>query len=232
MKRIITGCLLLNFAMAAQAECNISSSIQNIDYGKRSAAMRQVDRGKTTQLADRTITLVMQCDQDAHIRVQLNTANISNNGFGFGPNGSLNLIASDAFSGSNNLDLALASGKNDNPGSTGTASISTSPNNWLVFMQNGQEVVIDSGKSVSLTLTMAPAFKDEGELTDMTDITGNLTVLVGQNEKNSSCHSKGWGRQNNNESFAGSGTCIARKKSSSYRRRPSGKLHRNLAGIF
>ena len=26
---------------AAQAECNISSSIQNIDYGKRSAAMRQ-----------------------------------------------------------------------------------------------------------------------------------------------------------------------------------------------
>ena len=45
MKRIITGCLLLNFAMAAQAECNISSSIQNIDYGKRSAAMRQVDRG-------------------------------------------------------------------------------------------------------------------------------------------------------------------------------------------
>lgn len=26
MKRIITGCLLLNFAMAAQAECNISSS--------------------------------------------------------------------------------------------------------------------------------------------------------------------------------------------------------------
>ena len=43
MKRIITGCLLLNFAMAAQAECNISSSIQNIDYGKRSAAMRQVD---------------------------------------------------------------------------------------------------------------------------------------------------------------------------------------------
>ncbi len=48
MKRIITGCLLLNFAMAAQAECNISSSIQNIDYGKRSAAMRQVDRGKTT----------------------------------------------------------------------------------------------------------------------------------------------------------------------------------------
>ena len=169
MKRIITGCLLLNFAMAAQAECNISSSIQNIDYGKRSAAMRQVDRGKTTQLADRTITLVMQCDQDAHI---------SNNGFGFGPNGSLNLIASDAFSGSNNLDLALASGKNDNPGSTGTASISTSPNNWLVFMQNGQEVVIDSGKSVSLTLTMAPAFKDEGELTDMTDITGNLTVLV------------------------------------------------------
>lgn len=52
------------------------------------------------------------------------------------------------------------------------------PNNWLVFMQNGQEVVIDSGKSVSLTLTMAPAFKDEGELTDMTDITGNLTVLV------------------------------------------------------
>ncbi|MFY4614084.1 hypothetical protein [Escherichia coli] len=34
MKRIITGCLLLNFAMAAQAECNISSSIQNIDYGK------------------------------------------------------------------------------------------------------------------------------------------------------------------------------------------------------
>ncbi len=70
MKRIITGCLLLNFAMAAQAECNISSSIQNIDYGKRSAAMRQVDRGKTTQLADRTITLVMQCDQDAHIRVQ------------------------------------------------------------------------------------------------------------------------------------------------------------------
>ncbi|HHT8011089.1 TPA: YhcE family protein, partial [Escherichia coli] len=29
-----------------------------------------------------------------------------------------------------------------------------------------------------LTLTMAPAFKDEGELTDMTDITGNLTVLV------------------------------------------------------
>ncbi|HCS0257924.1 TPA: hypothetical protein N6W33_002020 [Escherichia coli] len=50
MKRIITGCLLLNFAMAAQAECNISSSIQNIDYGKRSAAMRQVDRGKTTQL--------------------------------------------------------------------------------------------------------------------------------------------------------------------------------------
>ncbi len=61
MKRIITGCLLLNFAMAAQAECNISSSIQNIDYGKRSAAMRQVDRGKTTQLADRTITLVMQC---------------------------------------------------------------------------------------------------------------------------------------------------------------------------
>ncbi|MCM2955503.1 hypothetical protein LP785_15930, partial [Escherichia coli] len=30
----------------------------------------------------------------------------------------------------------------------------------------------------SLTLTMAPAFKDEGELTDMTDITGNLTVLV------------------------------------------------------
>ncbi|MDX4989831.1 hypothetical protein AB7V73_16750, partial [Escherichia coli] len=55
---------------------------------------------------------------------------------------------------------------------------STSPNNWLVFMQNGQEVVIDSGKSVSLTLTMAPAFKDEGELTDMTDITGNLTVLV------------------------------------------------------
>ena len=66
MKRIITGCLLLNFAMAAQAECNISSSIQNIDYGKRSAAMRQVDRGKTTQLADRTITLVMQCDQDAH----------------------------------------------------------------------------------------------------------------------------------------------------------------------
>ncbi len=103
---------------------------------------------------------------------------ISNNGFGFGPNGSLNLIASDAFSGSNNLDLALASGKNDNPGSTGTASISTSPNNWLVFMQNGQEVVIDSGKSVSLTLTMAPAFKDEGELTDMTDITGNLTVLV------------------------------------------------------
>ena len=169
MKRIITGCLLLNFAMAAQAECNISSSIQNIDYGKRSAAMRQVDRGKTTQLADRTITLVMQCDQDA---------NISNNGFGFGPNGSLNLIASDAFSGSNNLDLALASGKNDNPGSTGTASISTSPNNWLVFMQNGQEVVIDSGKSVSLTLTMAPAFKDEGELTDMTDITGNLTVLV------------------------------------------------------
>ncbi len=44
MKRIITGCLLLNFAMAAQAECNISSSIQNIDYGKRSAAMRQVDR--------------------------------------------------------------------------------------------------------------------------------------------------------------------------------------------
>ncbi len=81
MKRIITGCLLLNFAMAAQAECNISSSIQNIDYGKRSAAMRQVDRGKTTQLADRTITLVMQCDQDAHIRVQLNTANIS----GFAP---------------------------------------------------------------------------------------------------------------------------------------------------
>ncbi|MDZ8783807.1 hypothetical protein SND73_06575, partial [Escherichia coli] len=56
--------------------------------------------------------------------------------------------------------------------------LSTSPNNWLVFMQNGQEVVIDSGKSVSLTLTMAPAFKDEGELTDMTDITGNLTVLV------------------------------------------------------
>lgn len=183
MKRIITGCLLLNFAMAAQAECNISSSIQNIDYGKRSAAMRQVDRGKTTQLADRTITLVMQCDQDAHIRVQLNTANISNNGFGFGPNGSLNLIASDAFSGSNNLDLALASGKNDNPGSTGTASISTSPNNWLVFMQNGQEVVIDSGKSVSLTLTMAPAFKDEGELTDMTDITGNLTVWWRQNEQ-------------------------------------------------
>ena len=71
MKRIITGCLLLNFAMAAQAECNISSSIQNIDYGKRSAAMRQVDRGKTTQLADRTITLVMQCDQDAHIRVSV-----------------------------------------------------------------------------------------------------------------------------------------------------------------
>ncbi|MCH0682012.1 hypothetical protein KVP95_14650 [Escherichia coli] len=31
---------------------------------------------------------------------------------------------------------------------------------------------------LSLTLTMAPAFKDEGELTDMTDITGNLTVLV------------------------------------------------------
>ena len=88
------------------------------------------------------------------------------------------LFGGDAFSGSNNLDLALASGKNDNPGSTGTASISTSPNNWLVFMQNGQEVVIDSGKSVSLTLTMAPAFKDEGELTDMTDITGNLTVLV------------------------------------------------------
>ena len=143
--------------------------------------MRQVDRGKTTQLADRTITLVMQCDQDAHIRVQLNTANISNNGFGFGPNGSLNLIASDAFSGSNNLDLALASGKNDNPGSTGTASISTSPNNWLVFMQNSQEVVIDSGKSVSLTLTMAPAFKDEGELTDMTDITGkmnNVKLLI------------------------------------------------------
>ncbi len=51
MKRIITGCLLLNFAMAAQAECNISSSIQNIDYGKRSAAMRQVDRGKNNTIS-------------------------------------------------------------------------------------------------------------------------------------------------------------------------------------
>ncbi len=30
MKRIITGCLLLNFAMAAQAECNISSSILDL----------------------------------------------------------------------------------------------------------------------------------------------------------------------------------------------------------
>ncbi len=59
MKRIITGCLLLNFAMAAQAECNISSSIQNIDYGKRSAAMRQVDRGKTTQLAGDAANLLI-----------------------------------------------------------------------------------------------------------------------------------------------------------------------------
>lgn len=161
MKRIITGCLLLNFAILLR-----QSVISPVAYKISTMANEVLPcaklTGKTTQLADRTITLVMQCDQDAHIRVQLNTANISNNGFGFGPNGSLNLIASDAFSGSNNLDLALASGKNDNPGSTGTASISTSPNNWLVFMQNGQEVVIDSGKSVSLTLTMAPAFKDEG----------------------------------------------------------------------
>lgn len=29
-------------------------------------------------------------------------------------------------------------------------------------MQNGQEVVIDSGKSVSLTLTMAPALRMKG----------------------------------------------------------------------
>ncbi len=32
MKRIIKGCLLLHFSMAAQAECTISCSIQNIDY--------------------------------------------------------------------------------------------------------------------------------------------------------------------------------------------------------
>lgn len=178
MKRIITGCLLLTCAMPALAACNLTSSIQNVDYGKRSAAMRQADRGKTTQLADRTVTLIMQCDQDAYVRVQLSSTHISNNGFGFGPNGSLNLLASDAFLGSDNLGLALVSSKNDNPGGTGTASISPTPNNWLVFMQNGQEAEIDSGKSVSLTLTMAPAFKDEEELTDMTDITGNLTVLV------------------------------------------------------
>lgn len=32
MKRIITGCLLLNFAMAAQAECNISSRVMTPTY--------------------------------------------------------------------------------------------------------------------------------------------------------------------------------------------------------
>ncbi|QLN20721.1 hypothetical protein HVZ29_18635 [Escherichia coli] len=178
MKRIIAGCLLLTCAMPVLAECNLTSSTQNVDYGKRSAAMRQADRGKTTQLSDRTITLVMQCDQAGYVRVQLSSSQIANNRFGFGPDGALNLVASDAISGSNSFDLALANSKNDNAGSAGTASVSPSPNNWLVFMQNGQEAVIDSGKSISLTLTMAPSFKDEGELTDMTDITGNLTVLV------------------------------------------------------
>ncbi|EFC1526512.1 YhcE family protein [Escherichia ruysiae] len=178
MKRIIAVCLLLTCAMPVLAECNLTSSTQNVDYGKRSAAMRQADRGKTTQLADKTTTLVIQCDQTGHVRVQLSTTHITNNRFGFGPDGALNLVASDAISGSDSFDLALANSKSDNAGSAGTASVSPSPNNWLVFMQNGQEAVIDSGKSISLTLTMAPSFKDEGELTDMTDITGNLTVLV------------------------------------------------------
>ncbi len=178
MKRIIAVFLLLTCATPVMAECNITSSTQHIDYGKRSAAMRQADRGNTTQLSDRTITLVMQCDQAGYVRVQLSSSQIANNGFGFGPEGVLNLVASDAISGSDSLDLALVNSKGDNAGSTGTASVTPSPNNWLVFMQNGQEAVIDSGKSISLTLTIAPSFKDEGELTDMTDITGNLTALA------------------------------------------------------
>lgn len=39
-------------------------------------------------------------------------------------------------------------------------------------------MVIDSGKSVSFILIMVLVFKDEGELIDMIDIIGNLTVLV------------------------------------------------------
>lgn len=178
MKRMITGCMMLALSASVLADCTITSSTQNIDYGKRSAAMRQADRGKTTQLTDRSTTLILQCEQKSRIRLQLSSTHIVSNSFGFGADGTLNASASNAISGSDNLNLALVNSKNESVSGVGTPSVSPTPGNWLVFMKEGQEAEIDGSKSVSLTLTIAPSFKDETAITDMTDISGNLSILV------------------------------------------------------
>lgn len=178
MKRIIAGCLLALWMTPALAGCNLTSSSQRLDYGKRSAAMRQADKGKNTALTGRSVTLVMQCDQNGHLRLQMSTSNLVNNSFGFGSNGSLNLVAASAISEGDSLDLALVDNKNDSPGSVGASSVTPAPNNWLVFLKNGQEAEITSNSSVSVTLTITPSFKDETAITDTTDITGNLNLFV------------------------------------------------------
>ncbi|ENK3377850.1 hypothetical protein [Escherichia albertii] len=178
MKRIIAGCITLALSGIALAECNITSTTQNIDYGKRSAAMRQADRGKITQLTDRSATLILQCDKTGRIRLQIAPGNIVNGNFGFGTNGSMNLSVSNAFAGNDSLDLALVNNLGDSVSGVGTSSVLPSPGNWLVLMNHSQEAEIDSSKSVSMTLTISPSFKDEADITDMTDIAGNLNIQV------------------------------------------------------
>lgn len=178
MKIILSGWLLLMIAMQAQADCSLTSNNPHIDYGKRSAAMRQADRGSTTELPERTTVLILSCEQNARMRLGITTNNAINGALGFGSNGALNVSASSAFSGSDALLLALVDSAGENVTGSGAASVTPHPGSWLVFMKDGKEVTFNSQQTASVTLTITPSFKDDTAVTDTTTLTGDIQLQL------------------------------------------------------
>ena len=178
MKLSVLSGLLLAIAMQTQAECTLISNNQNIDYGKRSAAMRQADRGKTTQFTERSTVLTFSCDQSARMRLGISSNNVINDTLGFGSNGALNLTMSSAFSGSDALSLALVNSAGEEVVGSGATSVMPRPGNWLVLMKDGKEITFNGQQTVSVTLTVMPSFKDDTAVTDTAVITGDIQLQL------------------------------------------------------
>lgn len=172
MKRLLLATTLMLCTTQVLAECQLLQNQQNLNYGRISAAERQ-KQSEVINLPDKVVVLNITCDDAQQIRLFIGTASPKGGQFGFGDQGVMQVIASQAVVDDNPVRLAAVHAGDASLQTNGAEQISAQVNQGIAFV-NGQEL---KGKTASITLTIKPEFKS-GSITDRTTWRGNLRVRM------------------------------------------------------
>ena len=168
----LTLCLLAA-SHQALAECQVTTSQPRLAYGRVSPAERQLQATDKITLSEKQVLIHAVCDTPSRIRLFISSRSANGNQFGFGSQGTMKVIASQALANDRSVKLSKVHSGGDAVTDAGQSSVSLSVNDGLVFM-DGTEVL---ASQASVTLTVTPEFKNEA-ITDTTEYAGHLRVRV------------------------------------------------------